>query len=314
MENRSHAIIAVSFLIFFSIAAILVYYWLSHQQPEPRLYKIVTSQSVGGLAVKSPVYFKGLLVGHVQEIAFDKKDRAKVDVLFTVAKGVLVTKSTYAVTQLQGITGGSALALKLGKGSREPLKTSEDNPARIPLHEGLLAKLQSVGRKDLKKINDIISSAQQLLNDRNQQHLANTIQQLDEATKKIVAIENQLLPVVKMMPGLAKSAKQTLDQSHALLARANDLAEAAKKPIKKVGDAADSLAALTASGEHIANTMAHQTLPDIDKLSESLLRTSKSIDALSEQLQANPQSLIFGGSKPKPGPGEPGFGSQGNGE
>ncbi|HET6655503.1 MAG TPA: MlaD family protein [Gammaproteobacteria bacterium] len=310
MENKSHAIVAVTFLIVFSIAAILVYYWLSHQEPEPHLYKIVTSQSVGGLQAKSPVTFKGLLVGHVQKVSFDKQDPAKVDILFTVAEDVLVTESTYGVLQIQGITGGKSLALKLGNGSREPLKTSRENPALIPLHLGLLAKLQSVGRKDLKKINDIISSVQSLLNDENQKHLAQTIEQIDAATRKIVEIENHLLPVVKALPKLTKSAQQTLDQSHALLAQATELAQAAKKPIKKAGEAADALADLTATGEQLANKLQRQTLPDINQLSDSLLRTSESLQELSRQLQSNPQSLIFGAPKPQPGPGEPGFGSE----
>ncbi|HET7370892.1 MAG TPA: MlaD family protein [Gammaproteobacteria bacterium] len=310
MENKSHAIIAVTFLIVFSFAAILVYYWLSHQEPEPHLYKIVTSQGVGGLQAKSPVTFKGLLVGHVQKVSFDEQDPAKVDVLFTVSADTLVTESTYAVLQMQGITGGKALALKLGEGARKPLKTSHDNPALIPLHKGLLAKLQSVARKDLKKINDIISSVQALLNDKNQKHLAQTIEQIDAATRKIVTIENNLMPVVKTLPKLAKSAQQTLDQSHALLAQATELAQAAKKPIKKAGDAADALANLTATGEQIATKLQRQTLPDIDQLSDSLLHTSESLQQLSQQLQTNPQSLIFGAPKPQPGPGEPGFGSQ----
>ncbi|HET6655201.1 MAG TPA: MlaD family protein [Gammaproteobacteria bacterium] len=313
MENKSHAIIAVTFLIVFSFAAILVYYWLAHQQPEPRFYKIVTSQGVGGIQAKSPVTFKGLLVGHVQKVGFNKQDPAKVDILFTVSEDTLVTQSTYAVMQIQGITGGKSLALKLGKGSRKPLKTSEDNPALIPLHLGLLAKLQSVGRKDLKKINDIISSVQALVNDENQKHLTQTIQQIDEATRKIVVIENHLMPVVKMLPKLAESAQQTLDQSHALLAQATDLAQAAKKPIKKAGAAADALAEMTTTGEQIAAKLQRQTLPDIDQLSESLLRTSESLQELSKQLQTNPQSLIFGAPKPQPGPGEPGFGSGENG-
>jgi phospholipid/cholesterol/gamma-HCH transport system substrate-binding protein len=290
-----------------------VYYWLSHQQSEPKRYKIVTGESVG-LQAKSAVKFKGLSVGHVQSVHFDKHDPAKVDILFTVSKDTLVTHATYAVMQLKGITGGHSLVLKLGKGSREPLKTSHDNPAQIPLRKDLLARLQSVGQKDLKKINDIISNAQKVLNDKNRKRLAHSIQQIDAATQKIVAIENKLLPTVKMLPALAKSARQTLAQSHAMLAQATQLAKAAKKPIKKAGKAADSVAAMASTGNQLANRLQRETLPDIDRLSKNLQQTSKSVDALAEQLKANPQSLIFGGSEQKPGPGEPGFDQNGTGD
>ncbi|HET8551029.1 MAG TPA: MlaD family protein [Gammaproteobacteria bacterium] len=313
MENRAHAIIAVTFLIVFSIAAILVYYWLSNTQPEPRYYRIVTSQSVGSLQAKSEVRFKGLLVGHVQKVAFDKQDPTKVDILITVRPDALVTQSTYATLQMQGLmSGGKLVVLHLGKGSRKPLRTSEKNPARIPMHKGLLAELETTGTQDLKKINDIISNAQKVLNDKNRKHLAATIRQIDEASRKIVAMEKELIPVVKKLPALTDSAQKTLDQSHALLAQATQLAKAAKKPVKKMGEAADSLAELTASGKDVARRLERQTLPDIDQLSDSLMRASKSLIDLSQELQAKPQSLIFGPPKPQPGPGEPGFGNNGN--
>lgn len=313
MENRSHAIIAVGFLIVFSIAAILIYYWLAHSQGEPRMYKIVTSQSVGGIQAESQVNFKGLLVGHVQKVEFDPKDRAKVDILISIRQDALVTKSTYAELQMQGITGQKSLTLKLGQGSREPLKTSENNPAVIPLHPNLLAQLEQNGKEDLKKINEILTNAKKLLSDENRQHLTATIRQIDTATRQVVDLEKQMMPVVKMLPSLVKSAQQSLDQSHQLLAKATRLADAAQKPMKNVGEAAKSLRDLSKSGEQLTQKLVHQTLPDIDTLSDNLTRTAKSLDQLSQELQAKPQSLIFGPPKPKPGPGEPGFNDGGNG-
>lgn len=299
MENKSHAIVAVSFLIIFFVGAILAYYWLSHQAPEPRLYKIVTTQSVG-LKPKSPVTFKGLLVGHVQQVHFDPQDPAKVDVLFTVQKDALVTKSTYAVAQRQGITGGQALALKLGEGSREKLPTSHDDPALIPLRKSFLTKLMATVQSNMQKISEIVTSVQKILSKTNRAHLADTLQQIDKASRKLVAIESHLLPLAKKMPEIADTLQQTLEQSHALLTQATQLSRKAQKVIETTG--------------RVAKSLQQSTLPSIDKLTESLLQTSKSINELAEKLTAQPQSLIFGGSQPQPGPGEPGFGKNGNGE
>jgi phospholipid/cholesterol/gamma-HCH transport system substrate-binding protein len=314
MENKAHAIIAVSFLVVFSIAAILVYYWLTHGAPTTRQYEIVTGQSVGGLKVKSDVQFKGLVVGSVQSIHFDKHNPAKVDVLIGVEPDVLIAKSTYATLDLAGLTGGRTLALHLGKGSRAPLKTSHDHPAHIPLHKGLLARIKKFAGKDLKKINKVIANAQKVLSDKNRKHLAATIRQLDTATQKVVTMENNLMPVVKQLPAIAESAHKTLAQSHALLARANALAKAAKKPMKKVGQAADSLADFAATGDTLVRRMKHRTLPTIDKLSASVNAAADSVDALANELLAKPQSLIFGPPKARPGPGEPGFGADHNGD
>lgn len=292
MENRSHAIIAVTFLIVFLVGAIVTWFWLSHQRPEPRLYKIVTGQSVS-VASKSPVKFKGLVVGHVQQVHFDADKPAKVDILFTVHKNAMVTESTYAVTQLKGITGGEVLVLKLGDGSREPLATSRTNPARIPLRKGFLARIKSAAKKDLDKLNAILTNAKQLLNDKTTRHLKDTIQQLDKATQKIVKIENAVMPVVERLPQLADAMQKTLDKSNKLLQQATQLVQQAQQPIRQ---------------------LQRETLPSINRLTESLLQTSKSIQALSDKLTVHPQSLIFGSPAPKAGPGEPGFSQRVNGD
>lgn len=307
MENRSHAIIAVSFLIVFSIAAILVYYWLAHSEAEPKTYEIATTQSVDGLQAESKVKFKGLVVGRVDSIEFNPKNRAGVIVTFSVKQETYITHATYAVLELAGLTGQKTLALKLGKGSREPLKTSEAHPARIPLHKNLLAQLEQTGKEDLKKIDAILSNAQKILNKRNREHLSATIRQIDTATRQVVAMEKQLMPIVKMLPALVESAQQSLDMSHTLLAQATELARAARGPVRKAGQAAESLRDLSQSGERLTLKLEHRTLPDINALTESLTRTARSLDALSRELQTKPQSLIFGPPKPPPGPGEPGY-------
>lgn len=292
MENKSHAIIAITFLVVFLGGAAIAWYWLSYQQPEPRWYKIITTQSVS-VANRSPVIFKGIQIGRVRDVHFDPHDGSKVDILFTIHKDALVTESTYAVIQMQGLTGGDALVLKLGSGTRAPLPTSRRNPALIPLQKSLLGKLQDDGAKDLKNISHIIVNLKKMLSGDNRQHIKNTLRQIDQATRKIVKLENNLLPLAKKLPSLADTLEQTLRQSHALLKQATQL----------VGDAQQPL-----------HSLQRRTLPDINQLSESLLQTSKSIEALSNQLQANPQSLIFGAGEPQAGPGEPGFRPSRNGD
>src|SRR5690625_6704228 len=77
MENRTHAIIAICFLVVFSVAAVLIFIWLSSGPGEPLAYRIVTSQSVAGLDPQSKVEFKGLPVGHVTRIRFDPQNPAR---------------------------------------------------------------------------------------------------------------------------------------------------------------------------------------------------------------------------------------------
>lgn len=300
MENRAHAIVAVCFLVVFAVAAALIFYWLTSGPSEPLPYRIVTSQSVAGLAPQSAVEFKGIEVGHVQRIRFDPKDRSRVIVDFNVQRDTYITRATYAELSMHGLTGGETLDLKLGKGSRELLATSEANPAQIPLRKGLLAQLEDSARQSMKDLQAVLDSARMVLDEGNREHISASIRQIDAATAKLVRIESELMPAMKRMPALVQSAQESLDESHALLANANRVAREARAPVRKAGKVEDTI-------QHLGRKLDRQTAPDVEDLSRSLMRTSRLLEDLIRELKAKPQSLIFGPPHPPPGPGEPGF-------
>jgi phospholipid/cholesterol/gamma-HCH transport system substrate-binding protein len=300
MENRAHAIIAVCFLVLFALAVAAIFWWLSSGPSEPLHYRIVTSDSVSGLAPQSSVQFKGIEVGHVQRIRFDPKDRSKVIVDFTVRRDTYITHATYGVLTTPGLIGNEILELKLGKGSRDLLATSDKAPAQIPLRKGLVAQLEDSAKQSMKDLQAVLDNARKVLNDDNREHISASIRQIDAATAKLVQIETNLMPAMKQMPALVQSAQKSLDQSHALLANANRIAKEARGPVKKVGKVEDTI-------QHLGRKLDRQTAPDVEALSQSLSRTSRQLEDLIRELKAKPQSLIFGPAAPPPGPGEPGF-------
>jgi len=301
MENRAHAIIAVSFLLVFSAGALPVYYWLADRQDEPLAYEIVTGQSVGGLAEQSEVRFKGLVVGHIAKLGFDPDDRSRVVMRLQLKRDAFVTHATYAVITMQGLTGGSVLELKLGKGSRAPLATSDKHPARIPMRQSLLDFLASSARKDMQDLQKVLASARQVLDENNREHIAASLQQIDAATRKLTAIEMQL-------PALLDNVQRSVVQSHALITHADALVRDAQTPVRDAAKLEASIQALAQSSRQLSDKLGSQTVPGFDALSESLLRTSQQLDEILRELKAKPQSLIFGPPRRPPGPGEPGFG------
>jgi phospholipid/cholesterol/gamma-HCH transport system substrate-binding protein len=300
MENRSHAIVAVIFLLVFSAGAILVYYWLADRPDEPLAYEIVTGQSVGGLVEQSEVRFKGLLVGHVAKLEFDPDDRSRVVMRLQLKRDAYVTHATYAEVAMQGLTGGSVLELKLGNGSRSPLVTSDKHPARIPMRQSLLDFLAGSARKDMQDIQEVLAGARKVLDSDNRQHIATSLQQIDTATRRLAAIEAQL-------PGLLDNVQHSVVQSHALIAHADELVRDARTPMRDATKLEASIQALAESSRQLSDKLNSQTVPNFDTLSESLLRTSRQLDEVLGELKAKPQSLIFGPPRHPPGPGEPGF-------
>lgn len=300
MENRAHAIVAVSFLVVFSVVAVIVYYWLAHQKNEPLSYEIVTSQSVSGLAAQSEVLFKGITVGHITSIGFDPANRSRVIVRIALQPKTYVTHATYAEITMRGITGGNVLELKLGKGSDQPLKTSDKHPAHIPMRQGGLASLMAEAPKIMQSLEGVIADAHKVLDQANREHIAKSLAQIDAATAKLAAIEAQL-------PPLLEGVQRSVDQSHALIANTNRLVRNAQKPVEDAAQLEASVEALARSSRQLSERLNRQTLPGFDTLSSSLERTSRELDQLLRELQAKPQSLIFGPPRQPPGPGEPGY-------
>lgn len=300
MENRAHAIAAITFLLMFALVAAVIYYWLGNRQPEPLAYQIVTTESVGGLSPQSEVRFKGLVIGHVASIGFDPADRARVVMRLQLRPHTYVTHATYAVVAMQGLTGGSVLELKLGAGSDQPLATSAAHPARIPMRASLLASLMHDAPRVMGQLQTVLGNTDRLLDANNRQHVAASLAQIDDVTRQLAAIEARL-------PALLADVQQSVNQSHALLADTDRLARAAQKPVRNAAQLEASVQALADSSRQLSDRLNRQTAPDLDTLSQGLQRTSAQLDQLLRELHAKPQSVIFGPPARPPGPGEPGF-------
>lgn len=294
MENRAHAIAAVVFLLVFSLGAVVVYYWLANRQDEPLAYEIVTSESAGGLTLQSPVQFKGILVGHITRIGFDPADRSRVMMRLQLQPKTYVTHATYAVVAMQGLTGGSMLELKLGSGSMAPLATSDAHPARIPMRAGTLDSLMAQAPEVMQALQRVLGHANELLDAGNRAHVAASLAQIDAMTRQLAVIETRL-------PALLADLQRSITDTDRLM-------RTAQVPVRNATQLEASLDALARSSRRLSERLDRQATPDLDSLSQSLERTSGQLEQLLRELQARPQSLIFGPPARPPGPGEPGFG------
>lgn len=297
MENRSHAIIAATFLVVLTAAATGMYFWFHHAPPEQRIYLIVTTQSVNGLDPRAAVKFRGITVGHVKHVGFDPDNPQQVIVRLGLQAKATVTHATYARLGLKGITGARYVVLdQSGDGDRSPLQTSANDPAHIPLKPSLLSRLSRAGDKDLDRINAILMNAEKIVGDDNRRHLANTIAQVDSASRQLAAIENDIRPAAAKLPKL-------VEQMQSLVA-------SARAPIKKAPAVEQSVTQLSGAGQRLAEKLSDRTLIKVDQLVDHLQRTARHLDRLSAELAAKPQSVLFGPPQGQPGPGEPGFDRQ----
>lgn len=293
MEDRAHALIAIAFLIVLGGGAAALVIWMQSGPAEAKVYEIVTSYDVAGLAPEAPVRFRGVQVGRVRDVGLDPNHPQEVRIRLTLVGRAPVTHSTYAEIGSEGLTGQSYVALDDSGSSTEPLETSAKHPAKIPMRRGLLQSLEHSSRRLLAEANQVVQRFGSLLDESNRAHIAQTLAQLDQATAKLVALEKGLAPTVEHLPRLAAETRRTVKESRALIERLRSDAEALRAVERSAG----------AAGQQLSS----ETLPRIDALIRDLGRTVQHVDALAQELQRTPQSLLLGAPPPQPGPGEPGF-------
>lgn len=297
MEDRSHALIAIAFLVLFGVGAALVAWWMLAPATARVPYLLESQASVAGLGPGSPVNYHGVRVGGVRKVALDPHKR-QVEVTIAVDKNFPLPQGTYATISSQGLIGNKAIELTLGTGT-ETIETSASAPAHLPLREGSLAGLMQQATEIVADVKATLNSVRQLLSAENRQHIAKTLVNIQRASARLAALGKAAEPAVRQMPALLARARATLASTRRLLADADRLVAAAHAPVRAVGRAASSAGAVVA---HLDQT----TAPQLDALLVRLRALSARLESLAEQLRKAPQSLVLGPPPARPGPGETG--------
>ena len=81
MENRSHALVAGIFTVLLSIAIIAAAMWLNRDTQERVPYVLTTSGTVAGLNPQAAVRYRGMEVGKVEAIEFDREMPGRIEII-----------------------------------------------------------------------------------------------------------------------------------------------------------------------------------------------------------------------------------------
>lgn len=293
MENRSHAAVALIFLLALVIGSAAVAWWMQAGEKEVKVYEIVTGHSVSGLSVQAPVNFKGIQVGTVRRIGFDRRNPENVRILIGLVKGVPVTTATYAQLSSNGITGVSTISLRESRRNSPPLPTKPGHPARIPLRLGLFQQLETSAKRSISGASRVEIQLEKLLNSVNQKHIAQALSNLDRATRKLDQLESQMVPVLNALPPLLKAARGAATEGSVLMQESQTDAR--------------QLQSILNTSSRLIDSLNNSVVPKVDQLTGQLSVTTRSLHGLVETLARNPKRAIFGGLRSTPGPGEQGY-------
>ncbi|VTU13069.1 virulence factor Mce family protein [Variovorax sp. SRS16] len=318
MENKAHALAAGVFVLGLIAALVALVVWLTHDSTVRNIYELSTRDAVSGLQPQAMVRYRGIAVGKVVSIDFDPKVKGNVRVRISVDERVPLTTSTFASLSYQGVTGLAFIALDDKGESQVALKPDNDNPPRIPLKPSLLAQLQDRGEAILNQVEEVTRRANTLLSDDNQKRFAGALENISEAaaganqlTRSLDnTVKTGLNPTLAALPAMVDRTKDTMGT---VKKAASDVSRVANNfnttvgrlnakdgPVERLGDGTKALS-------QAVEAFNGATLPRLNRVADDTSHAVRRLGRTADNINDNPQSLLFGNGGVAPGPGEPGF-------
>lgn len=313
MENRTYAIAVGLFTLLLGLALLFSFWWLSGDHKQNASYTVVSSLPVTGLSVESTVKFRGVNVGKVTGIGFDPSSRNVIRIDIRVMDELQLSEQSHAKLRMQGVTGLAFLDLDDTEDHRVPLLS---DGGEIPLQPSAMDKLLADGPQLVTQIetllqnsNALATTANQLLGSVDHEKLGQTLNHLERAAGKLEPLLNTAATTFERLGNMASeqnqailsetlgSIRQTADAAHPLLDELTRTAQEFRGMTQEIGQ----------NSQLLSQTLNHETLPRIHLLSERMNRDLLQLGELLDNLEQQPQSLLFGKPPARPGPGEDGF-------
>jgi len=313
MENRAYALAAGLFTVLLGSGIVVAIMWLSGETYERESYWLLSKQPVTGLYVQGPVRYRGVEVGKVEHIAFQDNNPQEIVVRISVQAGTPLTRGTHAEIRPQGITGLAYVMLDDTGKATEPL-TPGSSDYYIPVQPSLFETLMAAGPELVSDVRRVAARLNAMMSEDNERELVGALSNLKTAAARIASLAQAAEPGVKSIPALADDARKLMARADTLVGNVGELTLQVTRrldtldrmagAVERAGTAAEKAGGAAVS---VSNRVVDDSLPRINALADELAQTSRDLDRLIGQMRDQPQSLIFGRTPPRPGPGEPGF-------
>jgi phospholipid/cholesterol/gamma-HCH transport system substrate-binding protein len=300
MVRETYALLTGLFVVVLGAVLIAVALFLGDYGNERDVYIVSTQGAVSGLNPESLVIYRGVRAGKVVSIQFDPKDSRNILVRIELDKGLPITHGTYATLRVQPLTGLAQIELNDSGENPEPLRTSPEQPALIPLRPSLLDQLAGSGTDLLTQAAQITHRLNTLLGDDNQIRLQHTLEALEIAARGLVDLERRAGSILERIPAIEGDLHEAL-KAHSSMA--HDVRETSRR----FRELADDVGRLASLGRTAGESLIGERMAEWDAMLDDLRRAAASFRKLSKTLEEDPQTLLLGPRPGPPGPGEPGY-------
>jgi phospholipid/cholesterol/gamma-HCH transport system substrate-binding protein len=295
METRSNYIL-VGAVTMAMLAGLLVFtVWLAGlSNRETKCYDIYFSQAVGGLNKGSNVTFSGVPVGQIQRISLLPERPEFVWVRVEVQRETPVLQGTVAQIHGVGFTGVSEIQLTGAAQGAPPItQVGPQGCPVIPSSTSGIGAILSSAPELMERIQRLTERLTELLSDRNQDSIADILQNMERTTAVLAERAPELGQAITEARVAVRNAGIASERVSALADSTNRLvieqggpaAQDLRKAIEQVQSAAENLDAMIGDARPGVQNFSKSTLPEINRLVRDMRELSQSLRGVSERVE-----------------------------
>ena len=307
METRSNHILVGTVVLLLLAGLLLFTVWLAGlSNKASKCFDIYFSQGVGGLNKGSSVSFSGVPVGEIKQISLLPDRPEFVWVRISVDADTPVLQGTTAQIKGVGFTGVSEIQLDGAvKGGRPIEQLGPQGCPVVPSTSGGLGALLNSAPELIDRIQRLTERLTEMLSDKNQNAIADILENLDRTTKVLAERSPDLADAIgdariaARNAGIAAQRVGILADSTTRLVneQGKPAAEDMRRAIASVQKSADSLDAMIADARPGVQNFSKSTLPEANKLVHDLRDLSESLKMFSDRLNEDGIGGSLGGPK-----------------
>jgi len=306
VETRSNYVMVGAVTVALLAGVLLFIVWLAGlSNKATKCYDIYFSQAVGGLNKGSNVTFSGVPVGQVNKISLLPNRPEFVWVRIEVDQQTPVLQGTTAQIKGVGFTGVSEIQLDGAvKGAPPITQIGPQGCPVLPSATGGLGALLNSAPELIERIQRLTERLTELLSDKNQNSIADILENLDRTTKVLAERAPDLADAIGDARIAARNAGVAAQRFGVLADSTNQLineqgrpaAEDLRKSIASVQQAADNLNAMISDARPGVQNFSKSTLPEANRMVRDLRELTQSLNSFTERLN---QSGIGGSLGPE---------------
>jgi len=320
MEPKVNYTLVGLFVVLLGATALIVVLWLSkadYRGVYDRYYTYMT-ESVSGLSTDTSVKYRGVDVGRVKEIILDPANPEEVRLTLDLVRGTPVKKNTTAVLETQGLTG--LTTVNLTGGTRDaPLLTAQlgqkypvikSGPSLFFRLDTALSRILSDESfpRLLANLNSLTQDARGAVDEQNRIALKQILADLAKVTHTLATrraeLDDSVLKATEALGSFAAVGKKMDAQLPEIMEQTRTSLRAFEAMTRDIARTSTSIDSALDSNRSNIEQFTGQTLAETGVLVSDLRQLTATLQRLAEELEREPNALIFGRATPIRGPGE----------